>query len=342
MTRYRALFLLLGFSLLGALVYVTGARQILAYLSAIGWRFTLVLGVALCWQVGNTVAWGLAFRRGVTGLRFRDLFVAKLGGDAINNITPLLNLGGEFVKPYLIHRHAPLPAGFASIVITKTVQAVTGVLYALIGVGLALFFLRLPFSLWATAAGIVCAGGGVLLWLFVQQQRNPFSALLNALSRAGVRAGLAEARRHGVEEMEAQISAYYREERGRLALSVSIQFLSWVFGVVETWLIVRLLGAPISFGTAFFLTTLSSVINTAFFFVPAGVGIQEGGQVFLFSLLGLPLSMGMAVGLVKRTRKLCYVLAGLLAISGWLFRQSRKDVQEALGGGEGCRAQDTV
>ena len=342
MSRLRALLLLLGFVLLGTLIYATGPRQILTYLSAIGWRFTLVLGVALCWQVGNTVAWGLAFRRGEADLRFRDLFAAKLGGDAINNITPLLNLGGEFVKPYLIRRHAPLTAGFASIVITKTVQAVTGVLYALVGVGLALFFLSLPLSLWATTAGVVLVGGGILLWLLVQQQRNPFSALLDALIRAGVRAGAPEARRHGVAEMEAHLAAYYRQERGRLALSVAIQFLSWVFGVVETWLIVRLLGASISFETAFFLTSLSSAISTAFFFIPAGVGVLEGGQAFLFSLLGLPMSMGLTVGLVKRIRKLCYVIAGLIAISGWFFGQSRRDVAEALGGGEGCRAQDTV
>lgn len=333
MKRFRALFLLLGFLLLGVLVYQTGLRSILAYLERIGWGFLLIAGVALCWQVGNTVAWGLAFQGGETALRFRHLFIAKLVGDAINYITPLLGVGGEFLKPYLIRRHVSLPAGFASIVITKTVQFLTGVIYALVGVGLALFFFRLPPSVWMMIGGVLGAGGVVLLWLFVQQQRNPFSSLLDALARAGIKAA-PEGRRHGAVEMDAHLAAYYRQERARLSASVVIYCMSWVFGVVETWLIVHLLGASISFKTAFFLTSLSSVINTFFFFVPGGVGVLEGGQAFLFSLLGLPMGLGVTVGLVKRIRKIFYVLAGLLLVSGWLIRREEGSLEaEAIGMG---------
>lgn len=341
MKRLRVLFLFLGFLLLGVLIFRMGPRQIFSYLSAIGWRFLLVIGVALCWQVGNTVAWGLAFQRGET-LRFRHLFVAKLGGDAISHVTPLLSLGGEFVKPYLIRRHVSLPASFASIVITKTVHAVTGVIYALVGVGLALFFFKLPPSVWATTAGVLGAGGVLILWLFVQQRRNPFSTLLETLIRAGVKTGSPEGRLQSAAEMDARIATYYRQERARLAAAVMIYCMSWTFGVVETWLIVHLLGEPISFGTAFFLTSLSSVINATFFFVPGGVGVSEGGQALLFGLLGLPLTLGLAVGIIKRIRKLCYALAGLLLISGWLLKKEERLEAGALRMGEGCRARDTV
>jgi len=331
--RFRVLFLLIGFLLLGVLVYQTGLGSILSYLNQIGWRFLLIAGVALCWQVGNTVAWGLAFQGGETALRFRHLFIAKLVGDAVNYITPLLGVGGEFLKPYLIRRHVSLPAGFASIVITKTVQLLTGVIYALVGVGLALFFFRLPPSAWMTIAGVLGAGGVALLWLFVQQQRNPFSSLLDALVRAGIKAA-PEGRRHGAAEMDAHLATYYRQERTRLSASVAIYCMSWVFGVVETWLIVHLLGASISFKTAFFLTSLSSVINTFFFFVPGGIGVLEGGQAFLFSLLGLPMGLGVTVGLVKRIRKIFYVLAGLLLVSGRLIRREDGSLEaEAIGMG---------
>ncbi len=340
MKRFRVLFLLLGFLLLGILIFRTDPQQIFSYLSMIGWRFLLIIGVAFGWQFGNTIAWGLAFQRGER-VRFRHLFVAKLGGDAINYITPLLGLGGEFVKPYLIRRHVSLSASFASIVITKTVQAMTGVIYALVGIGCALFFLNLSPSVWATTAGVVGAGGAILLWLFIQQHRNPFSSLLKVLIRLGVKTGSLKDRLHSAAEMDAYIAAYYRKERMRLLAAVAIYCLSWTFGVLETWLIVHLLEAPISFGTAFFLTSLSSVISTAFFFVPGGVGVSEGGQVFLFGLLGLPPAMGLAVGIIKRIRKLVYVLAGLLLISGWLCK-GEKEEAEGSGWGEGCRAVDTV
>ena len=149
MKRYRILFLLLGFFLLAVLIYRTGPHLILSYIGMIGWRFILIIGAAFCWQLGNTIAWGLAFERKVAP-PFGIQFFAKLGGDAINHITPLLNLGGEFVKPYLIRSHAPIPAGFSSIIITKTLQAVAGVIYALVGLSVAFFIFDLPVVAWVT------------------------------------------------------------------------------------------------------------------------------------------------------------------------------------------------
>jgi uncharacterized membrane protein YbhN (UPF0104 family) len=135
--------------------------------------------------------------------------------------------------------------------------------------------------------------------------------------------------------MDRQLATYYRRERGRFAVALAIHCASWTFGVLETWLIVRLLGTSIPFTTAFFLTSLSTVISTAFFFVPGGIGVSEGGQAVLFGLLGLPMSMGLTVGLVKRIRKIVYVVVGLLLVSGWFIAQPRGEAKRAFGMGAG-------
>jgi uncharacterized membrane protein YbhN (UPF0104 family) len=232
-------------------------------------------------------------------------------------------VGGEFVKPYLIRRHVSVPASFASIVVNKTIQVVTGLIYAVVGVGFALFFFDLSAVVRAVMVGAVAIGGAVILWLVLQQQRNPFSALLGGLVRAGIRAGSTEDRRRSAAETDAHMATYYRQERVRLSAAVVVHCISWTFGVTETWLITHLLDQPVSFATAFFLTSLSTVITTAFFFVPAGIGVSEGSQAFLFALLGLPPAVGLTVGLVKRIRKIFYVLVGLLLISGWIIGQSK-------------------
>ena len=330
MKRLRDLFLILGFVLLALLIHRTGPYEILHYLQLVGWRFVLIIFTACLWQIGNTLAWGLAFNGKATRPKFPDLFVAKLSGDAINYITPLLNVGGEFVKPYLIRRHVPVPAGFASIVITKTTQAVTAVVYAALGLVLSLFFFDFPPVVWRTMVGVMGIGGAVVLWFFIQQQRHFFSAIRGALARLRIQSAWMEDRRYSVEEMDARIAAYYRQHRVRFGTAILIHGISWTFGVVETWLIVQAVGEPISFPTAFFLTTLSSLINTAFFFIPGGIGVWEGGQGFLFALLGLPLAMGVTVGLVKRIRKLFFVLAGLLVITKWTVRSEECAERRAL------------
>ncbi len=319
MKRYRILFLLLGFFLLAVLIYRTGLQLILSYIGMIGWRFILIIGVAFCWQLGNTIAWGLAFERKVAP-PFGIQFFAKLGGDAINHITPLLNLGGEFVKPYLIRSHTPIPAGFASIIITKTLQAVAGVIYALVGLSLAFFIFDLPAAAWLTMGLFLATGSAFVVWLLVQQQKDLFSTIRDRLSRFNFFSFPAEVRGVNLHEMDSCLVNTYRHQRLRLGTAVLFHGVSWIFGVLETWLIAHCLDEPISLGTAFFLTSLSSVINTAFFFVPGGIGVWEGGQAILFALLGLPLAAGLTVGLIKRIRKLFYVLAGLLMLSGWIIK----------------------
>jgi uncharacterized membrane protein YbhN (UPF0104 family) len=57
------------------------------------------------------------------------------------------------------------------------------------------------------------------------------------------------------------------------------------------------------------------IINTAFFFIPSGVGVFEGGHVFMFHLLGLDSGLGLAVGLLRRIRKVLWVLIGFLMLA---------------------------
>ena len=45
-----------------------------------------------------------------------------------------------------------------------------------------------------------------------------------------------------------------------------------------------------------------------------GVGVFEGGHVFLFHLLGLDSGLGLAVGLLRRLRKVFWVVVGFFLI----------------------------
>ena len=46
--------------------------------------------------------------------------------------------------------------------------------------------------------------------------------------------------------------------------------------------------------------------------VPAGVGVLEGAQVWIFAMLGYPTEVGLAVGLAVRFRELVWMAPGLL------------------------------
>jgi uncharacterized membrane protein YbhN (UPF0104 family) len=50
--------------------------------------------------------------------------------------------------------------------------------------------------------------------------------------------------------------------------------------------------------------------------VPAGIGVLEGAQIWIFSMLGYPTEVGLAVGLAVRLRELTWMLPGLLYLLG--------------------------
>jgi uncharacterized membrane protein YbhN (UPF0104 family) len=55
--------------------------------------------------------------------------------------------------------------------------------------------------------------------------------------------------------------------------------------------------------------------------VPAGVGVLEGAQMWLFTMLGYPPEIGLAVGLAVRLRELAWVLPGLVYLSTVALRR---------------------
>ena len=57
------------------------------------------------------------------------------------------------------------------------------------------------------------------------------------------------------------------------------------------------------------MAQLSSNVALA---VPAGIGFYEGGHYVAAAFLGLPPSLGLSVGLIRRVRELCWHGIGVL------------------------------
>jgi len=68
---------------------------------------------------------------------------------------------------------------------------------------------------------------------------------------------------------------------------------------------------PIAVVAAIFATGAAHM-----FPIPAGIGVLEGSQMWLFEMLGYPADVGLAVGLAVRFRELLWMLPGLLYLLG--------------------------
>ncbi len=306
----------LGVLLLGYLIGELGLKTILDNLAQIKWSFLPVLGLAFSWHVTNSIAWYFAFLPDAFRPRLRTLFMAKLAGESVNQLTPLANLGGEPLKAYLLKNQSPTSRGLASVVINKTAQVMTGFLLTVVAVGLIALYWDLPRALpLSVRVGLpsLLLGAALLIWLLYRRQQRLFSSLLAGLRRLGFNPDALESRMAKAVRIDANISLFYREHKLRFFLVLLFHTLGWMLGVCETFVILRSLDAGVGFDIAFLITSLAVIINSLFFFMPSNIGVMEYGHFFLFVTLGLSPAIGLSLGIAKRMRKIVWICIG------WLF-----------------------
>jgi glycosyltransferase 2 family protein len=316
MRRARLLLPALGMLLLGYLIGRLGPEAILQHFLALKWRVPLILLLACSWHITNTIAWAFAFPPGAFRPRLRTLFMSKLAGEAVNQITPLANIGGEPLKAYLLRHESPASCGLASVVINKTGQVITGLLFTTLGLALVVLHWSLPQAIpWPIQLGlaVLLVLGSLLVMFLWRKQRRLFSSLAGLLRRLGLRTDLVETHFAQAARIDHSISHFYTEHGLRFGMVLLFHGAGWLLGATETMVILHGLGANVGFWVAFLITALSLIINTLFFFMPSNIGVMEGGQVFLLSTLGLDPAMGLSLGIIKRMRKIFWITVG------WLF-----------------------
>ena len=118
-------------------------------------------------------------------------------------------------------------------------------------------------------------------------------------------------------------SFFYRKFSKRIFFSIFLAFLGWIVGLGELYLILYFLGFSPSFIDIWIIESMVQLVKAGSFFIPFSIGALEGGSVLIFSSLGYPASLGLAVPLIGRVKQLAWVALGLSL--GWFmtFRSIR-------------------
>jgi uncharacterized protein (TIRG00374 family) len=309
----RILLWSVGLLLLVALVQQIGLGQVWSHITRLGWRILPVFGIAFSWHISNTFAWQACFDKDdLDRPGFWRLFKTKISGEAIGNVSPASHVGSELAKAYMLRSRMSVTKGLPSVVVNKTIEVISGLAFAFSGTLLAFQAFPIAEEIRTGLLAALLVTGAAIGVAVARQRRNTFGWFLNLLKRIGIT--FLESRREKIEEIDRNIAAFYQRNPRGFLVSLGFHVLSWFLGAFEVYYILGILGQPLTFSTAYLLTSLSMIINTAFFFIPSGVGVFEGGHVFLFHLLGLDSGLGLAVGLLRRIRKVFWVLIGFLML----------------------------
>ncbi|MGF1515406.1 MAG: lysylphosphatidylglycerol synthase domain-containing protein [Elainellaceae cyanobacterium] len=323
MRRASLLGILLGLSLLTALVLWQGAGLLAQTFSQLGWRIAWLPLVYLMPLGAALLSWRYLFPSG-RAPRWGLLLYGVWLNYSINWLLPVGQVGGELARIRLLlsRKFASAPA-IASIVGDQTLQLVTQALYALLGIALLAYSqLGEGYSgrLWAvigvSLVVLVVVSGG---FYWVQHQ-----GLFRLLSRVARKFPRLFSRADQPIEEQAQavdlaLQALYRR-RDRLLVASLWRVVFRLTTAAETWLVLDFLGITVSVAVALVLESLGQAIRSAAFLITGGLGVEEGGLMVVGAALGLPPALGLSLSLCKRVRELLIGVPGLLALqmeAGW-------------------------
>ncbi len=310
---FYALLLAAGAAVLVRLILAVGTEALAFHLTQLGIWIPLLLLIALPAHLINTAGLRFCIPQSIKRPSWFRLIVARMAGEAVNNTTPSAYLGGEPIKARILQPSLGGIQATASVVLAKTIQTITELIFILAGAFLALNLLNVP-DRFATGMGIILGSGAVIVTaITIQQQRGLFSGPFEFLGRFSYLDRFVESHQHRVRRLDERIAGFYREGRTFFGISFILHFLGWMMGAVESYLMLRALGADVSFQIALVIEAVLLIAQGALFFMPGSLGMTESAAYYVAIWAGLDPDIGLMLGLLKRMRMV------LWSVVGWAF-----------------------
>lgn len=316
--RWLAIFgLAAGLGLTGYLVLRHDPPALAAILASLGWGAALLPFAYLPHILLDSACLRLVFPPGAP-LSFARSAWGTLVARSVNTLLPVASIGGDVVKMRILAQGGmAVAAAGAGTVVDKTVQTLSLVLWAAVGVGALLWLQADPGAIAAAAWSAAAFAGGAVGFVAVQH-----SGLLAALARLlRQRGGERAAGLAGVlTAADGALRDSYRR-LGRLAAATLLMTLSRATLTLEVWIAAQFMGLPLGLAEALMLKSLTGALRGAAFMVPNGLGVQEAGFVLLGGLLGQPPEAMLAVSLATRARE---IAVSLPVLAGWQVAEGRR------------------
>ena len=257
------------------------------------------------------------------------LFVIRIGTEAVTNSAPAGAMWADAISPLLVAKRAGIPAVdvFAASTAKRwTVVRMHGgyvTLCAAFGAGYILHASRalmnsdvLLVSVFAASAGLVLLSIGIEALASRGQIAGRISRVLGRFERVEK---WIESRRHHFARADIQLARLSKDKRAGAHAAWRMLGL-WVFEGLESYVILRLLGAPLGVIEVLSFDAALSVVRSTAMFAPAGIGVQDVGYLAVLEAYGVPdaASLGPAFIVLKRLKEAFWIAIGfaILARSG--------------------------
>lgn len=326
----RYIFLIIGVGALIALVRKIGVDTILENMTMIGWRFIPLLLISLVWYMLYTEAWSQFLNRLEKRIGFWELFRIKITGEAVNTTTPVNFIGGDPMRIYLLKKYFPILEGAASVVVDRTLHTFAILTVILTGICVSFFTLD---SMWNSDVSDNIVYGvpialvvamGFIVFILLHQRKGLFSLLLGICRRLHIKRNFSEKTIERFSKLDAHIVDFYNASHRGFVIALGCHIIGRLLGVIEIYVIGRIVSDEFTLFAALMLTALTPVINVVFAFIPGALGVLEGAYGGVLYLLHIDPSIGITIQIARRLRAGFWILLGFI----FLGARDRKKVWE--------------
>jgi uncharacterized membrane protein YbhN (UPF0104 family) len=250
----------------------------------------------------------------------------RIAIEAIQLSLPWGSVVSESLTPALLRRRlgVPLPDAIAATGARKCLFALTQGVFLFVALAVAgsalaivsrsLAAPALPLSLAGVAAVLLFVGLSAAAFLARGAVAGRMRRLLESVARLR---GFARRRQGAFGRFDDAAARLFHP--ARLAAVAPFVFGVWLSETFETWVLLQVLGVPLSFAQALPIEASASVLRIAGVAVPAGLGVQEVGYLAFIAATGVPnpLAHGAAFAALKRAKEAFWMIVGYGFLARW-------------------------
>ena len=310
---------LAGAALFTILLIRQGLPQVGAAFAAAGWAIAAVVAFHFAVPVFlDALAWWVLFPK-LERPALLQLLWMRWVGESVSTLVPSAAVGGDIVRARLAAINGtPLPLAAGTVLVDLTLGVFVQAGFTMLGLALLVDatgqrnFVR-P-TLIATLIGVVCIAG-----FYFVQRLGMFRSLALIVARLANSPEWQSLVESG-ETLDRTVRTLYARRRAVMTCCIWT-IISLVGGSGEIWIALHALDLRATFVNAVILQSTVLTIRSAAFAVPGGLGVQEGGYLFVGNLLGIPGDAAFALSLIARVRELALGIPGLIS---WQLIEARR------------------
>lgn len=271
------------------------------------------------------------------GVPFTQLMRVSISGFALNHVTPVGLVGGEF---YRILEMKPLLGTEKAVASTLTftvMNTFSHVMFWFTGAVL-YFFSGCPGS-WVVKVGVslmaLACGAGIVMFLRYCK-RGLVVSVMHLLSRLPLVGGkivsLLETKLSQFEDIDRDMEAFY-SRHGDFIMTILCEYGARMLEAAEFWLIFLALDLNVPYVYCVVALSCASLVGNLLAFIPMQIGTREMGLALAMGWVGLASPLSLTASIMSRIREIIYTSAGTLMMlvrNGKLPTASKKHMLDEV------------